>query len=71
VTLGQLQRVNNSLTSDYVPYTGATNNLDMGSNNITTEDSLLISNGTDSNRMYTNENGTFIIKTNNGEFRFY
>ena len=34
VTLGQLQSINNSVTGDYVPYTGATDNVDLGLNSI-------------------------------------
>jgi len=35
VALSQLQAVNTSLVGDYVPYTGATQNVDLGSKNIT------------------------------------
>ncbi len=34
VTLGQLQAINNSVTGDYVPYTGATQDVDLGSYDI-------------------------------------
>ncbi|MCF7910500.1 SUMF1/EgtB/PvdO family nonheme iron enzyme, partial [Candidatus Pacearchaeota archaeon] len=36
VTLAQLQTINNTVSGDYVPYTGADSNIDLGDKNITT-----------------------------------
>jgi hypothetical protein len=45
VTLGQLQSVNNTVSGDYVPYTGATSNLVLGDNNFSVGGSDLFVDG--------------------------
>jgi len=53
----------NATNTSYVPYTGANDNLNMGSYNITTENHLIISNGTLTTshwNMYEDGNGTLV-----------
>jgi len=42
----------------FVPYSGATNNVNLGNKNITTSNTMIITNGTTSWNIYVDENGT-------------
>jgi hypothetical protein len=53
----------NATNTSYIPYTGATGNIDLGNNNLTLSNHLIISNGTSTTahwNMYEDENGTLV-----------